>query len=83
MILPIMRINRLEQEISNLKHENTMLKGHLAMHQRRMADPEHEKRSAQRRKLAYIVVNERRGGFDRRQMMNGASGPVAVHHHPV
>lgn len=68
------RIAALEQENANLKHENTMLKGHLAMFARRVADPEHEKRSTERRKLAYSFVNERRSGFDRRQMVSGLKG---------
>lgn len=60
----------LVQEIATLKHENTVLKAHLAMFTRRLADPEHEKRSADRRKQAYNVLKERRSGFDRRQMVS-------------
>lgn len=67
-------ILELMRENSNLKHENTMLKAHLVMFTRRLADPEHEKRATDRRKLAYSFVNERRSGFDRRQMMSGLKG---------
>lgn len=68
------RIMLLEQDITNLRHENTMLRGHLAMFTRRLADPEHDKRVTERRKLAFNVVNERRRGIDRRQHLSGPSG---------
>lgn len=64
----------LEQELDQLKHENAMLKAHLAMFTRRLADPEHDKRVADRRKQAYAFVNERRAGFDRRGRVNGLKG---------
>lgn len=69
-----LRIAALEQQLANVMHENTVLKAHLAMFTRRLADPEHEKRSADRRKQAYSFVNERRSGFDRRQMVSGLKG---------
>lgn len=77
------QIAALERENQNLRFENIVLKSHLAKFMRRVADPEHEKRSADRRKLAYIFINERRSGFDRRQMMSGLKGPETVDHHPV
>lgn len=77
------QVAALEQQLANALHEITVLKAHLAMFTRRLADPEHEKRSADRRKQAYSFVNERRSGFDRRQMMSGLKGPETVDHHSV
>lgn len=76
-------IAELEQKLANVMHENMVLKAHLAMFTRRLADPEHEKRAVQRRKEAYNVIQECRNGFDRRQMMSCLKGPETVDHHPV
>lgn len=77
------QVAALEQKLANALHEITVLKAHLAMFTRRLADPEHEKRSVDRRKQAYNVIQERRNGFDRRQMMSGLKWQETVQHHPV
>lgn len=77
------QITALERENQNLRFENIVLKAHLAKFMRCVANPEHEKRSTDRRKQAYSFVNERRSGFDRRQMVSGLQGPETVDHNPV